>query len=90
MSNTHQEQFVTKMLVGFAFVTAGILLTFYTAFERARNEDWYLWGIVASVIINTGLYFLINAFVHKVKADFIKRQKQREQQKSVKKETPST
>lgn len=30
----------------------------------------------------TGLYFLLDAFVHKVKSDFIRHQKTRDQQKS--------
>lgn len=82
MSNTHQEKYITKLLFGFAFVTAGILLIFYTAFERARQDDWYLWGVIASVTINIGLYFLLNAFIHKVKSDLIRRQKLRDQQKT--------
>lgn len=84
MSNTHQEKFVTKMLVGFAFISTAIFVILYAAFERsrAREEDWYFWGIVASILLNTGLYFLVTAFVHKVKSDFIRRQKQREQQKT--------
>ena len=70
------------MLIGFALVTIGILLIHYVAFERSQKDDWYTWGFVASVLINTGLYFLLNAYVHKVKSDLIKRQKQREQQKT--------
>jgi uncharacterized membrane protein HdeD (DUF308 family) len=84
MSSRHQEKFISKMLLGFTIITAGILLIFFTAFERTRKEDWYFWGIVASIVINTGLYFLVTAFVHKIKSDFIKRQKQREQQRTVK------
>jgi uncharacterized membrane protein HdeD (DUF308 family) len=82
MSSNHREKYTTKLLFGFTFITAGILLTLYATFERTREDDWYLWGIVASVLINTGLYLLLTAFVHKVKSDLIKRQKQREQQKT--------
>ena len=82
MSNNHQEKFISKMLFGFASVTAAVFLILYAAFERTQQDDWYFWGIVGSVLINLGLYFLVSAFVHKVKADFIKRQKQREQQKT--------
>ena len=82
MSNNHQEKYITKLLFGFTFITTGILLILYAAFERTREEDWYFWGIVASVLINGGLYFLLTAFVHKVKSDLIKRQKMREQQKT--------
>jgi uncharacterized membrane protein HdeD (DUF308 family) len=82
MSNNHQEKYITKLLFGFTFITAGILFILYAAFERTRQEDWYFWGIVASVLINAGLYFLLTAFVHKVKSDLIKKQKTREQQKT--------
>jgi len=82
MSSKHTEKFITKLLLGFAFVTAGIMLIFYVTFERRQDEDWYFWGIVASVAINVGLYFLLSAFVHKIKSDFIKRQRLREQQKT--------
>ena len=82
MSNTHQEKFVTKLLVGFSFIIAGIFIILFAAFERTRHDDWYLWGIVASALICPGLFLLMNAFVHRIKSDFIRRQKQREQQKT--------
>lgn len=83
MSNTHQEKYITKLLFGFAFVTGGVLLTYFAAFERTRQDDWYFWGIVASVLFNVGLYFLLTAFVHKIKSDLIRKQRMKEQQKSV-------
>jgi uncharacterized membrane protein HdeD (DUF308 family) len=82
MSNDHQEKYITKLLFGFTFITAGILLILYAAFERTRQEDWYFWGVIASVLVNGGLYFLLTAFVHKVKSDLIRKQKSREQQKT--------
>jgi phosphotransferase system glucose/maltose/N-acetylglucosamine-specific IIC component len=88
MSNTHQEKFITKLLTGFAFVTGAIMVILYASFERTHDEDWYFWGIVASLLINAGLYFLLTAFIHKVKSDFIKRQKQREQQKTFTTDSP--
>jgi uncharacterized membrane protein HdeD (DUF308 family) len=82
MSSTHKEKFLSKMLIGFALTSVGIFSILFAAFERSRKDDWFLWGFVASVFINTGLYLLVSAFVHKVKSDLIKRQKQREQQKT--------
>lgn len=82
MSNTHQEKFVTKLLVGFALVTCGIFVIMYAAFSKRPDDEWYFWGILAAVAINTGLYLLLSAFVHKVKSDFIRRQKHKEQQKT--------
>jgi len=82
MPDRHQEKYITKLLFCFAFVTAGILLILYTAFERSRTDNWYFWGIIAATLINAGLYFLKDAIVHKVKSDLIKRQKLKDQQKS--------
>jgi hypothetical protein len=82
MSNTHKEKFLSKLLIGVGAITIGILGILYASFERAKTDDWYSWGIVASFMINLGLYFLLQAFVHKVKADMIRKQKHREQQKT--------
>ena len=82
MSSTHQEKYVTKLLIGFSAVTAGIFLILFACFEKTQVSDWYFWGIIASVLICTGLFFLLSAVVHKVKSDLIKRQKVREQQKT--------
>ncbi len=70
------------MLVGFAFTTLAILAVLYACFERTQKDDWYFWGVVASVLLCTGIYLLMSAFVHKVKSDLIKRQKIRETQKT--------
>ncbi|MBK5271184.1 MAG: hypothetical protein JJE22_09235 [Bacteroidia bacterium] len=83
MSNKHGEKYITNLLFGFSFITIGILSILFAAFERTHEDDWYLWGIVAALVINTGLYFMLKAFVHKVKSDFIKRQKLRDQQKTI-------
>jgi uncharacterized membrane protein HdeD (DUF308 family) len=82
MSNSHQEKYISKLLFGFAFIIAGIMVILYAAFERTKNEDWYFWGIVVSVLIIIGLVFLLNAFVHKVKSDLIKKQRSKEQHKT--------
>ena len=82
MSNKHEERYITKLLSGFALVTGGIMVILYGAFERAKEGDWYFWGIVSAVLINAGLWFLLSAFIHKIKSDFIRKQRMREQQKS--------
>jgi len=83
MSNTHGEKYISNLLFGFSFITLGILSITYAAFERGNDDDWYFWGIISSLLINMGLYFMLKAIVHKVKSDFIKRQKLREQQKTL-------
>lgn len=82
MSNSHTQKFITKVLFGFSFVIGGIFFILYACFDRVKYDDWYPWAIVASLLICIGLYFLLSAFVHKVKSDFIKRQQDREKQRS--------
>jgi uncharacterized membrane protein HdeD (DUF308 family) len=82
MSNSHQEKFITKLLIGVACMTAGVFVILYAAFERAQKEDWYFWGIIASLGLIAGVILVCSGFVHKMKSDLIRRQKQRETQKT--------
>ena len=82
MSNSHNEKFLSKLLFGFACIIGGTFFILYASFERVEYDDWYPWAIVASVFYCTGLYLLLSAFVHKVKSDFIRRQKDKEKQRS--------
>lgn len=84
MSNNHQEKYITKLLVGFSFIIGAIFVIVFAAFERARKDDWYFWGLVASILMCAGLYLLLSSFVHKMKSDLIKKQRMREQQKTFK------
>jgi hypothetical protein len=81
--SSHQEKFISKLLIGFAFIITSIFFTLYCLIERTRDEiNWYFIGIISSGLVCTGLYFMMDAFVHKVKSDFIRRQKVREMQRS--------
>jgi uncharacterized membrane protein HdeD (DUF308 family) len=77
---SHADKFLTKLLLGFAAVIASIFVIIYACFERVKHDDWYGWGLVASALMCIGLYLLLSAFVHKIKADFLKRQKSKELQ----------
>jgi len=81
-SNNHKDKYLTNLLIGMAAVGAGIILIVYACFKKNHTGDWYFWGGVASVLVCTGLLFLMNAVVHKIKADLIRKQKAREQQKT--------
>lgn len=81
-SNNHREKYFSNLLFGLAAVAAGIFLTVYACFEKPGTGDWYFWGAAASALVCAGLYLLMNAVVHKVKADFIRKQKMREQHKT--------
>ena len=82
--NSHHEQYFVKLLIGFGSIIASIVIIFYSIFEiKDKDKDWYFWAIVAALLLCSGIYFCLSAFVHKVKSDFSRRQKQREAQKSV-------
>ncbi|MEO7923760.1 MAG: hypothetical protein ABIR30_08770 [Chitinophagaceae bacterium] len=80
--SSHADKYLSKLLFGFGAVISSIFVLIYAAFERTKTGDWYFWGLVASVLLCAGLFLLMQAFVHKIKADFSRRQKVREQQKT--------
>ena len=82
MSSSHSEKYLTKLLFGLGAVIAAIFAIVYAAFERTKTGDWYFWGVVASVLMCTGLYLLVSASVHKIKSELSRRQKGRELQKT--------
>jgi hypothetical protein len=65
------------MLAGLLFTTAGIASIVYSSFTKDNRHDWIFWAIIPVITINTGLLFMGSAVVHKVKADLIRRQKQK-------------
>jgi hypothetical protein len=81
MTNKHREKYITRMLVGFILVSGGILVLLYTSFLKDREQEWYIWAAATIILINSGLFVLGNAFVHKVKADLIRKQKIKDQHK---------
>jgi dolichyl-phosphate-mannose--protein O-mannosyl transferase len=83
MSDSHSESYFVKLLFGFGAIIGSTLLTYFAIFEDlAKPGDWYFYAIVAAFLLCGGIYFCLQAFVHKVKSDFSKRSKQREMQKT--------
>lgn len=81
---SHREKYFVKLLIGFSSIIGSTLITFYAIFELPKeNTDWYFWAIVAAFLMCSGIYFSLSAFVHKIKSDFSRRQKQRDAQKSL-------
>ena len=80
--SSHKERYFTKLLIAFASLIGSVLVTFYTIFEIRKDSDWYFWAIFAAFLLCSGLYFGLQAFVHKVKSEFSRRAQQREQQKA--------
>ena len=77
MSNTHEKKFVINMLIGMIFTTAGISSIIYACFTKENQHDWIFWAVIPVILINTGLLFIGSSVIHKVKADLIRRQKQK-------------
>ncbi|MDP4264490.1 MAG: hypothetical protein Q8941_18315 [Bacteroidota bacterium] len=81
MTNRHREKYITRLLAGFILVSGGILVLLYTSFLKDRQEEWYFWAALSIILINSGLFALGSAFIHKIKADLIRKQKQKDQHK---------
>jgi hypothetical protein len=80
--SSHRDKYFTKLLIGFGAILSGILVVFYAIFEVDHESDWYALASISALLFCIGIYFSLSAFVHKVKSDFSKRQKMREQQKT--------
>jgi hypothetical protein len=83
MTNRHKQKYILRLLVGLGLVSCGILVIIYTTFldSKQRQDEWFIWAAAAILLINSGLVFLGSAVVHKVKADLIRKQKQKDQSK---------
>lgn len=83
---SHQDKFITKLLIGITLILVSVFLLFFTIYERSeksiKEEDWYWWAFAFAALLTTGIVLICNAYVHKTKSDFIRRQQQREQDKS--------
>ncbi len=83
-SQSHKERYFTKMLIAFGSVIASVLIIFYCIFEKSRDPgtNWYFWAVFSAFLLCSGIYFGLQAFIHKMKSDLNNRQKQREQQRT--------
>jgi len=77
MANKHEKKFIIHMLIGFLLTTSGITSIIYSSFTDEHKMDWIFWSAISAVALNAGLIFLGSSFIHKVKADLIRRQKQK-------------
>lgn len=78
MANRHYENYILRLITGIILITAGIFLIIYANTNHIEKEDWYFWALGIAVIIIFGLLALGNAYVHKVKSDFIRKREKRE------------
>lgn len=77
MSTNRERKFIINMLVGLVFTTTGICSILYAGLTIQNEKDWVIWAIISVVTLNAGLLFLGSSIVHKVKADLVRRQRQR-------------
>jgi hypothetical protein len=77
MTNKHEKKFIINMLIGFILTTGGVSSVIYACFTGEQKMDWIFWASISAVALNAGLLFLGSALIHKVKADLIRRQKQK-------------
>lgn len=80
--HSHAEKYITQAIAGYLSLLLFVGVTFYSIFEARKEKGWYYWAAIAAFLLLAGVYFLMNAFVHKVKSDFNRRAKQREQHKT--------
>ena len=73
--NKHENKVFPNMLMGFFLVSVGTVLIIYDIKSQLPELNKYLIGAGIVIMINLGLYFWGTAFVHKIKSDLIKRQK---------------
>lgn len=83
MTNRHRQKYIIQLLVGMGLISGAVLVIIYTSFleSQERQGEWYIWAASAMLLVNGGLFVLGNAFVHKVKSDLIRKQKQKDSQK---------
>lgn len=83
MSNKHEKKFILNTLIGLLFTTASIFLILYVCFHKTEQQDWIFWAVISAIGINAGFLFIGSAVVHKVKADLIRREKQKHRQEKI-------
>jgi len=81
--SNHREKYAANLLLALTAVTGSIFVIFYSIFEHGKDNDWYIWAAVAAILMCSGIYFSMQAFVHKVKSEFSRRQKQKEQHRDL-------
>jgi hypothetical protein len=77
MPNKHEGKILPNFLLGILLVSAGLLAIVYEIKARLPQLDKDFISILTVIVINTGLYFWGSAFVHKMKSDLIRKQRQR-------------
>lgn len=83
MSESHSEKYFSKLIIGISALTASVFISFLCIFENmAKKGDWYFWAAFVAFLLCSGVYFSLHAIAHKIKSDFSRRAKQRDNLRS--------
>ena len=77
MGNKHKKKFIINILIGLVLTNSSISVIIYTIYADKLKLDWIYLAFISALAFNAGLLFLGSALVHKVKADLIRRQKEK-------------
>ena len=77
MNNKHKKKFIINILIGLILTNSSISAIIYTAYSDKLKFDWRYWAFISVLAFNAGLLFLGSALIHKVKADLMRRQKEK-------------
>ena len=77
MNNKHKKKFIINILIGLILTNSSISAIIYAAYTDKHKLDWIYWVFISVLAFNAGLLFLGSALIHKVKADLIRRQKEK-------------
>lgn len=77
MNNRHQAKYVNNLFTAFFCINAAVFLLFYSHKADPAHQYWIPWSLGVCTLLTTGLLLGGAAFVHKVKADLIRRQQRR-------------
>lgn len=77
MTNKHEKRFIINTLIGLLLTTASAFVILYVCFHKTEQQDWIFWAVITAIGLNAGFLFIGSGAVHKVKADLIRRQKQK-------------
>lgn len=77
MNNKHKKKFIVNILIGLILTNISISALIYTANADKLKLDWIYRAFISVLAFNAGLLFLGSALIHKVKADLMRRQKEK-------------
>ena len=81
--NKHENKVFPNILMGISMISVSLIFIIYDIKSKLPEINKYLIGAAIIIMINAGLYFWGLAFVHKVKSDLIKRQKNQREKETV-------